>query len=183
MQDRWCAMQVIQQQSNVTYYSFWLLTKLTYITFRLPHVQAIITGFQFAARRARSKCFGSHSSCPHEVGWTTKARNYCAFRLRIEKNWHEFCPQIFLDIEECFRFQRNTSTEKRSIFKCSKTPVARNFTSKGQAHVHCPCEKCEDRAVYPMVAWCRTRKRVRYSDANVDDTDGTKFSFSSLLAK
>lgn len=60
---------------------------------------------------------------------------------------------------------------KRSIRKCSNTPEARNFTSKGQVHVHCPCEKCEDRAVYPMVAWRHTRKRIRYSHADVDELD------------
>ena len=43
--------------------------------------------------------------------------------------------------------------EKRSICKCSSTPESNYFTSKGQSHVHCPCEKCEDRAFYPMVAW------------------------------
>ena len=100
-----------------------------------------------------------------------KTRNCCAFSQRIEKNWYEFCPQIFLDIEECFRFQR-------SIRKCSNTPEARNFTSKGQAHVHCPCEKCEDRAVYPMVAWRHMRKRIRYSDANVDDPDGVELDIA-----
>lgn len=60
--------------------------------------------------------------------------------------------------------------EKRSICKCSNTPEARNFT-KGQAHVHCPCDKCEDRAVYPMVAWRHMRKRARYSDENRDGAD------------
>ena len=107
-----------------------------------------------------------------------KTRNCCAFSQRIEKNWYEFCPQIFLDIEERFRFQRNTSTEKRSICKCSNTLEARNFTSKDQAHVHFPCDKCEDRAVYPMVAWRRTRKRVRYSDAIVDDPDGVELDIA-----
>ena len=58
-----------------------------------------------------------------------------------------------------------------SICKCSDTPEARDFTSKGQAHVHCPCEKCEDRAVYPMVAWRHMRKRARYSDDNGDGAD------------
>ena len=101
-----------------------------------------------------------------------KAGNYCAFPQRIEKNWYEFCPQIFLDIEECCRFQR-------SIRKCSNTPEARNFTSKGQAHVHCPCEKCEDRAVYPMVAWRHTRKRILYSDADVDDPDGVELDIAA----
>lgn len=60
--------------------------------------------------------------------------------------------------------------EKRSICKCSNTPEARNFT-EGQAHVHCPCDKCKDRAVYPMVAWRHMRKRVRYSDENRDGAD------------
>ena len=61
--------------------------------------------------------------------------------------------------------------EKHSICKCSNTPEARNFTSKGQAHVHCPCEECEDKAVYPMVAWRHMRKRARYSDDNGDGAD------------
>ena len=61
--------------------------------------------------------------------------------------------------------------EKHSICKCSNTPEARNFTSKGQAHVHCPCEKCEDKAVYPIVAWRHMRKRARYSDDNGDGAD------------
>ena len=68
---------------------------------------------------------------------------------------------------------------KRSICKCSNTPEARNFTSKGQVHVHCPCEKCEDRAVYPMVAWRHMRKRIRYSDANVDDPDGVELDIAA----
>ena len=127
--------------------------------------------------RTSDAIFPSHTKLD-EQRRHEKTRNCCAFSQRIEKNWYEFCPQIFLDIEERFRFQRNTSTERRSIFKCSNTPEARNFTSKGQAHVHCPCDKCEDRAVYPMVAWRRTRKRVRYSDANVDDPDGVELDIA-----
>ena len=61
--------------------------------------------------------------------------------------------------------------EKRSLCECSSTPEASYFTSKGQSHVHCPCEKCEDRAVYPMVAWRHMQKRVRYSDVNADDAE------------
>ena len=61
--------------------------------------------------------------------------------------------------------------DKRSICKCSSTPEAYYFTSKGQSHVHCPCEKCEDCAVYPMVAWRHMQKRVRYSDVNTDDAE------------
>ena len=61
--------------------------------------------------------------------------------------------------------------EKRSICKCSSTPEANYFTSKGQSHVHCPCEKCEDRAVYPIFAWRHMQKRVRYSDVNADDAE------------
>ena len=61
--------------------------------------------------------------------------------------------------------------EKRSLCECSSMPEANYFTSKGQSHVHCPCEKCEDRAVYPMVAWRHMQKRVRYSDVNADDAE------------
>lgn len=61
--------------------------------------------------------------------------------------------------------------EKRSICKCSSTPEANYFTSKGQSHVHCTREKCEDHAVYPMVAWHHMQKWVRYSEVNVDDTE------------
>ena len=73
-------------------------------------------------------------------------------------------------------FQENISAsicmaEKRSLCECSSTPEANYFTSKGQSHVHCPCEKCEDRAVYPMVAWRHMQKRVRYSDVNADDAE------------
>ena len=68
--------------------------------------------------------------------------------------------------------------EKHSTCICLNTPEVRNFTSKGQARVHCPCEKCEDRAVYPIVAWHRTRKWVRYSDANVDDPDGVELDIT-----
>lgn len=58
--------------------------------------------------------------------------------------------------------------EKRSICKCTSTPEANYFTSKGQSHVHCPCDRCEDRAVYPMVAWRHMQKRVKYSDVNAE---------------
>lgn len=63
--------------------------------------------------------------------------------------------------------------QKNAVFvlKCSSTLEANYFTSKGQSHVHCPCEKCEDRAVYPMVAWRHMQKRVRYSDVNADDVE------------
>ena len=58
--------------------------------------------------------------------------------------------------------------EKRSICKCTSTPEANYFTSKGQSHVHCPCDRCEDRAVYLMVAWRHMQKRVKYSDVNAE---------------
>ena len=61
--------------------------------------------------------------------------------------------------------------KKHSICKCSNTPEAKNFTSKGQAHVHCPCEKCEDKAVYPMVASRHIRKREGHSDDNGESAD------------
>ena len=71
-------------------------------------------------------------------------------------------------------FRKNIAVsmaDKRSICKRSSTPEAYYFTSKGQSHVHCPCEKCEDCAVYPMVAWRHMQKRVRYSDVNADDAE------------
>ena len=68
------------------------------------------------------------------------------------------------------RFWQNVDVsmaEKRSICKFSSTPETNYFMSKGQSHVHCPCEMCEDRAVYPMVAWRHVQKRVRYSDVSI----------------
>lgn len=63
--------------------------------------------------------------------------------------------------------------EKRSICKCASTPEANYFTSKGQSHVHCPCDRCEDRAVYPMVAWRHMQKRVKYMRRIFPVTPGT----------
>ena len=54
--------------------------------------------------RASEATFPAHPKLDeqqrHEKAW-----NYCAFPQHIEKNWYKFCPQIFLNIEECFRFQ------------------------------------------------------------------------------
>ena len=68
------------------------------------------------------------------------------------------------------RFRQNVDVsmaEKRSICKFSSTPETNYFMSKGQSHVHCPCEMCEVRVVYPMVAWRHVQKRVRYSDVSL----------------
>ena len=119
------------------------MRKLTFNIFRLPLVHGFITVFQIIARSARR----SHFSCLHEGGRKIKAGRGAKL-LRI------------------------LSTHREELVrKCSNTTEARYYTSKGQAHGHCPCQKCEDQAVYPMVAWRHMQKQAWYCDVNAESTE------------
>ena len=79
----------------------------------------------------------------------------------------------------CKLKRREAMDEKRSICRCSNTPEAAEFSSRDQTHVHCPCPKCENRAVYPMVAWRHLRKRALSVDGDHSD-DGINNEEDSL---
>lgn len=62
--------------------------------------------------------------------------------------------------------------EKRCICKCSNTPEVRKFM-KCQAHVHCPCAKCGDRAVMQWLHGVTCK-----NDENGDSADLDKVATS-----
>ena len=74
--------------------------------------------------------------------------------------------------------------EKRSICRCSDTPEAAEFSSINQTHIHCPCPKCENHAVFAMVAWRHIRKRRLGSDdgegTSHDDQEPGELSTNSM---
>ena len=127
-------MQVIQQQSNVTYYSFWLLTKLTYITFRLPHVQAIITGFQFAARRARSRTSEAISPAHTKLDEQRRRETIAHFACAQRRTGTSFVPRSFSTLKSVSGF-RETRVRKSAVFLNVRKPQQRGTLRRKVKHM------------------------------------------------
>jgi len=59
--------------------------------------------------------------------------------------------------------------DSKSVCHCNDSETAIYVNSKTYGHIHCPCDVCDGKAVYPMTAWRHLQRRKRSHSSSCEE--------------